>query len=157
QSPAAQRALNTAVATLVAPGGGEAVDQGQLLARFDIGFVLMRAPVNPGLAQQLDGVAGLRPVSTTPAFELWRLDSLPTRVQVIGPGGTVVPIPSGQVNVSGAAAPAAGGTLELAEPAGGWNATLNGRPLATVRSPGRRLGAGIPASSRRWHARCHPQ
>jgi GT2 family glycosyltransferase len=135
QSPAAQRALNAAVAALAAPGGGDAVDQGQLLAQFDIGFVLMRAPVNTGLARQLDGVAGLSPVSTTSAFQLWRLDSLPTRVRVLEAGGTVVPVPSGQLNVSGTAAPAAGGTLELAEPAGGWNATLNGRPLASVRSP----------------------
>ncbi|MGO9163439.1 MAG: glycosyltransferase [Streptosporangiaceae bacterium] len=134
-SPAAQRALNTAVATLVAPGGGDAADQGQLLAQLDIGFVLMRAPVNAGLAQQLAGVAGLRPVSTTPAFELWRLDSPAARVTVAEPGGKLVTIRSGPVGVPAAAAPSAGGTLMLAEPAGGWTATLNGRPLTPVPSP----------------------
>ena len=46
--PAAQRALGDAVATLVAPNGGQAADQGNTLAQFDIGFVLMPAPVNQG-------------------------------------------------------------------------------------------------------------
>ena len=133
--PAAQEALNAAVATLVAPGGGAAATQRQSLAQLDIGFVLMRAPINQSLARLLDGVAGLRSVSTTPTFDLWRLDSLPARVQLVEPGGKVVPIPSGQVSVSGAAAPVAGGTLELAEPAGGWSATLSGRPLSAAASP----------------------
>jgi GT2 family glycosyltransferase len=133
--PAAEQALNAAVATLVAPGGGEAANQDQSLARLDIGFVLMRAPLNQGLARLLDGVAGLRSDSTTPAFDLWRLDSLPARVQLVEPDGKVVPVASGPVSVSGAAAPAAGGTLELAEPAGGWSATLSGRPLTAVPSP----------------------
>ena len=45
--PAAQQALGDAVATLVAPDGGEAVDQGNTLAQFDIGFVLMPARSTP--------------------------------------------------------------------------------------------------------------
>jgi GT2 family glycosyltransferase len=134
-SAPAEQALSTAVAALVGPGGGRAVNQGQALARLDIGFVLMQAPVNQGLARVLDGVAGLRPVSTTPTFALWKLSSPPARVQVAEPDGSVVPVSSGPVSVSGAAAPAAGGTLELAEPAGGWSATLNGRPLTAVPSP----------------------
>jgi len=133
--PAAQRALGSAVATLVAPDGGEAADQGNTLAQFDIGFVLMPAPVNQGLARLLDGVAGLRPVSATSSFDLWRLVDFPARVRVVEAGGHVVPLRSGSVSVAGATVPAAGGTLELAEPAGGWNATLNGRPLTPVRSP----------------------
>jgi GT2 family glycosyltransferase len=133
--PAAERALGTAVASLVAPAGGQAVDQGMVLSRFDIGFVLMRAPVNQDLARTLDGINGLRPVSMTPSFDLWRLESLPSRVSVVEPNGAVVPLPSGQVSVSGAAAPAAGGTLTVAEPAGGWHATLDGRQLQAVPSP----------------------
>ena len=39
------------------------------------------------------------------------------------------------MSVSGAAAPRSGGTLELAEPAGGWTATLNGTALQSVPSP----------------------
>jgi GT2 family glycosyltransferase len=133
--PAAQAALNTAVATLVAPNGGEAEDQSQQLAQFDIGFVLLPAPVNQSLARQLNGIAGLQPLSATPAFDVWRLSALTARVRVVEPNGTVVAMPSGTVGLSGGSAPAAGGTLELAEPAGGWEATLNGKPLTQVTSP----------------------
>jgi len=133
--PAAQHALSTAVAALVAPDGGDAVNQAQLLAQFDIGFVLLPAPVDQNLARVLNGVSGLRPVSSTSAFALWRVTGLSARVRVVEPDRAVVAIASGPVGVSGARVPAAGGTLELAEPAGGWNATLNGRPLTPVTSP----------------------
>jgi GT2 family glycosyltransferase len=134
-TPSAQRALSNAVAALVAPNGGEAVDQGQLLAQFGVGFVLLPAPVDQGLARVLDGVGGLRLLSATSAFYLWRVTELSARVRVVEPSGTVVAVPSGPIGVSGARAPAAGGTIELAEPAGGWNATLNGKPLTPVTSP----------------------
>jgi GT2 family glycosyltransferase len=132
---AAQSALTSAVGALVAPGGDEAANQSQLLARFDIGFVLMRAPLSAQLASVLDEVAGLSQVSMTPTFDLWRLSTVPSRVSVVEPDGAVVAIPSGPVSLAGAAAPATGGTLELAEPAGGWTATLDGHPLTSVPSP----------------------
>ena len=133
--PSAQRALATAVSTLVAPSGGEAGDQGRELAGLGIGFVLMPAPVDAGLARILDGVAGLRPVSSTSAFDLWRLVEPAARVRVLEPDGTTVALASGPVAVTGARAPATGGILELAEPVGGWTATLDGRPLTAVASP----------------------
>ena len=133
-APAAQHALNATVAALVAPNGGEAVDQGQQLAQFGIGFVLLPAPVNQNLARLLDGVAGLQRVSATSAFAVWRVSELPARVRVVEATGTVVGLPSGPTGMSGVSAPAAGGTLELAEPACGWEATLNGKPLAPVAS-----------------------
>jgi len=133
--PAAQRALSTGVAALVAPNGGEAVNQGQLLAQLDIGFVLLPTPVDQNLARVLNGVSGLRLVSYTPAYALWRVTELSARVRVAEPGGKAVAVRSGQLGVSGAQAPAAGGTIELAEPAGGWDATLNGKPLTAVASP----------------------
>jgi GT2 family glycosyltransferase len=135
QVPSAQAALSRAVAALVAPGGGEAVDQSQQLARFDIGFVLMRAPVDNGLASVLDNVNGLSEVSMNPAFDLWRLSTLPSRVSVMEPSGAVVPVESGAVNVTGTPAPASGGTVLLAEPAGGWSAAVNGQALTPVPSP----------------------
>jgi GT2 family glycosyltransferase len=134
-APPAQQALNTAVADLVAPDGGEAVDQGQALAQFDIAFVLLPSPVNQSLARVLDGVAGLRPLSATSAFYLWRVTEPAAQVRVVEPDGTVVAVPSGPAGVSGARAPAAGGTIELAEPAGGWSASLNGKLLTPAASP----------------------
>jgi GT2 family glycosyltransferase len=132
---AASNALRRAVAALIAPGGGGAVNQSQLLADLDIGYVLMQTPVDERLAGLLDDVAGLRPYSTTSRYDLWQLETPPARVTVVGPSGTVVPVSSGPVSVSGVQAPAAGGTLMLAEPTGGWRATLNGTPLTQVRSP----------------------
>ncbi|HEY1644424.1 MAG TPA: glycosyltransferase [Streptosporangiaceae bacterium] len=134
-APAAATGLGTAVAALVAPAGGQAVRQSQLLADYDIGFVLVRAPVSLGLARALDGVPGLRAVSMTASFGLWRLTQFPSRASVTEPGGTVVPLSSGPVSVAGVQAPAAGGILTLAEPAGDWKATLNGRPLTALASP----------------------
>src|SRR5262249_35087332 len=132
---AAQRALGKTVATLTAPDGGAVADQGRALAGFGIGYVLLPAPVNPDLAELLDGVPGLPPVSATSSVRLWRLVDTTARVTVTEPGGTVVPVASGPVKVTGARAPAAGGTLALAEPAGGWSASVNGHPLAPLAAP----------------------
>ena len=133
--PAAQRTLDATVSTLVAQNGGNAQDQGQALAALDIGYVLLPAPADGALAGTLNNVADLRPVSKTSAFQLWRVGQTTARVRVAGPGGRLVTVPSGPVSVSGAAAPRSGGTLELAEPAGGWTATLNGTALQSVPSP----------------------
>ena len=133
--PAAQAALTKAVASLVAPDGGEAADQSQELARFDIGFVLVRAPIPGGLAGVLNSVSGLTEVSLTSSFDLWRLTTLPSRVSVIEPSGAVVQVGSGAIGVSGAPAPAAGGIVLLAEPAGGWSASVSGHALTPVASP----------------------
>ena len=130
-----QRTLDTAVSTLVAQGGGDAQDQGQILAALGIGYVLLPAPADGALAGTLNNVAGLRPVSRTASFQLWRVAQTTARVRVAEPDGKLVTVPSGPVSVSGAAAPRAGGTLELAEPAGGWSATLNGTALQSVPSP----------------------
>jgi GT2 family glycosyltransferase len=132
---AAQRSLGKTVATLTAPAGGAVADQGRALAGFGIGYVLLPAPVNPELAEVLDGVPGLRPVSATSSFQLWRVIDTTARVTVTEPGGTVVPVASGSVSVTGARVPAAGGTLVLAEPAGGWSASVNGHPLTPLAAP----------------------
>jgi GT2 family glycosyltransferase len=133
--PAAQQALNLTVAALTAPYGGSVQDQGRSLAQIGIGFVLLPAPVNPSLARLLDNVPGLRSVSQTDAFQLWSVAGTVARVRVVEPSGAVVTVPSGTVSVTGAKAPAAGGTLVLAEPAGGWSATVNGQPLTPLAAP----------------------
>jgi GT2 family glycosyltransferase len=132
---ASQRALSLCVATLTAPFGSAATDQGRALASFGIGYVMLPAPVNGALARLLDGVPGLRPVSVTSTFQLWRVIDTTAQATVVEAGGKVVPVPSGPVDVAGARAPAAGGTLILAEPYGGWSATLNGRPLTPLPAP----------------------
>ncbi len=134
--PAAEQALSRSVATLTAPSGSAITDQGRALAGFGIGYVLLPAPaVNAGLARLLDDVPGLRPVSATSAFQLWRVVDTAAQVTVTEPGGKVVPVSSGPVGVAAAHVPPAGGTLVLAEPAGGWAATLNGQPLTPLAAP----------------------
>ncbi|HEY3958245.1 MAG TPA: glycosyltransferase [Streptosporangiaceae bacterium] len=154
EPPSATRPLARVVAALAAPDGSQTGDLGAALARFGIGYVLLPAPVSPALAGQIDGVLGLRPVSETPTFQLWRVSGTVARVTVTEPSGTQVALPSGSLNVSGAAAPSAGGTVVLAEPASAsWHATLNGRPLAPLAAPvdgwaqGFRLPAGGGALS----------
>ena len=94
--PAAERALNLTVAALAAPHGSAVQDQGRALAQFGIGYVLLPAPADPALARLLDGVPGLRPVSQTAAFQLWRVSDPAARVRVVGHDGTVVAVPSGR-------------------------------------------------------------
>ena len=124
------------MAILAAPHGQDAEDLGQALAALDIGYVLLPAPVSGALAGTLNDMAALRPVSRTPAFQLWRVADTAARVRVIEPGGAVHPVPAGPSGVSGVAAPRSGGTLVLAEPAGGWSATLNGTPLQPLAPAG---------------------
>ncbi|HWG60133.1 MAG TPA: glycosyltransferase [Streptosporangiaceae bacterium] len=131
----ARQALSRAVATLAAPNGGDVQNQGQSLAALGVGYVLLPGPVNAGLARTLDGVAALRPVSKTVGFQLWRVAATSARARVVEHGGKVLALPSGPVSVTGATAPQAGGTLVLAEPAGGWSATLNGTALKPLPAP----------------------
>jgi hypothetical protein len=144
---AGERALDHTVAALTAPDGADVQDQGQALAGFGVGYVLLPAPVNENLARLLDGVPGLRPVSNTSAFQLWRVVNTTARVTVTQPDGTVAALRSGTIGVIGAKAPDTGGTLVLAEPAGGWHATLNGHPLTPLKSPvnGWAQGFQLPA------------
>ena len=97
QPPAGQRALDSAVSTLVAPNGEDALDQGRSLAALGIGYVLLPTPVNGTLASTLNDVPALRPVSRTGTFQLWRVADTTAQARVIEPDGTVVPVPASQV------------------------------------------------------------
>src|SRR5206468_3319406 len=126
------RVLDRVVATLVAAGGGNAADTGQALGQFGIGYVLLPAPIDQALASQLNAVAGLQPLTKASAYDLWQVSGQVARIRVITPGGTIVPVPSGPVGANTVIPSGASGTLELAEAAGGWSATLNGKPLARL-------------------------
>ncbi len=67
-SASAARALSKVVSTLTTPGGNLAADQAQLLAEFDIGFVMVQAPVDAQLGADLNNVSGMRPYSTTSRY-----------------------------------------------------------------------------------------
>ncbi len=128
-------ALDSVVASLPAAGGGDAGDTGHALSQFDIGYVLLPAPIDQALARQLDAAAGLEPLTQGSSYDLWQVSGTVARVSVLTATGTTVSVPSGPVGVNAVVAPATSGTLVLAEPAGGWSATLNGKPLTRLAAP----------------------
>jgi GT2 family glycosyltransferase len=131
--------------------GGDGGDVGQALSQFDVGYVLLPAPVDQGLAHQLDGSAGLVRLTTAPAYDLWQVAGTVARARVISADGVATPVPSGPIGLTAVVSPGTSGTLVLAEAAGGWSATLNGRPLARLAQPvdGWAQGFVLPAGGGR--------
>jgi len=144
---AAEQALNRQVAALGAPDGADAGDPGLVLGSFGIRWVLLPGPVDPALAERLDAALGLDALTSSSSYDLWQVAGPVARVRVIAPDGTVTPLTANAVSMSGTAAPADGGTLVLAEPYGGWTATLNGRALRPIATPvdGWAQGFALPA------------
>ena len=143
--------LDGVVASLAAAAGGDGGDAGQALRQFDIGYILLPAPVDQALASQLAGAAGLIRLTSSPAYDLWQVAGTVARASVIAPGGAAVPVPSGSVGVNTVLAASTSGTLVLAEAAGGWSAVLNGKPLAPLAQPvdGWAQGFVLPAGGGR--------
>jgi len=143
----AEQALGQLVAALESPDGADAGDPGLVLGDFGIRWVLLPGPVNAALAQRLDASVGLVPLSKAPAYDLWQVTGPVARVRVIAPDGAVTTLPAQPVGMSGVRAPVSGGTLMLAEPYGGWRATLNGVPLKPLAAPidGWAQGFTLPA------------
>jgi GT2 family glycosyltransferase len=134
-SATAGAALSREVAALGAPDGADAGDPGLVLGSFGIRWVMLPAPVDPVLASRLDASLGLMALNSGPSYDLWQVTGPVGRVRVVAPSGATTVLSSGTVDMSGAAAPASGGTLVLAEPYGGWTAALNGHALQPVAAP----------------------
>ncbi|HZZ54877.1 MAG TPA: glycosyltransferase family 2 protein, partial [Trebonia sp.] len=144
---AAAAALDRQVAALGAPQGADAGDPGLVLGDFGIKWVMLPGPVNQALAQRLDASVGLVPVSKAPAYDLWQVSGPVARVRVVAGDGTVTPLAAQPVGMTAVSVPAAGGTLVLAEPYGGWTATLSGTVLKPLPAPvnGWAQGFTLPA------------
>jgi len=140
-------AIEGVVASLDAAGSGDAGDTGRALSQFGIGYVLLPGPVDQGLAGQLDAAAGLQPLTQSSAYDLWQVSGTVARARVVTSAGATVAVSSGPVGVSTTLAPGTSGTLVLAESAGGWSATLNGKALASLAAPvdGWAQGFRLPA------------
>ena len=151
ETASSRSAMDAVVASLSAAGSGDAGDTGRALSQFDIGYVLMPAPADQALASQLNAAAGLEPLTNSSSYDLWQVTGTVARVRLVTPAGAAVPVPSGPVGVNTVLAPGAAGTLVLAEPVGGWSATLNGRPLAKLAAPvdGWAQGFTVPAGGGR--------
>jgi hypothetical protein len=127
----ADQALARQVAALGAANGADAGDPGLALGEFGIRWVLLPSPVDPVLAERLDASVGLISRSSAPAYDLWQVTGPVSRVRVIGPDGTVTPLAGNGAS----SVPASGGTVVLAEPNGGWTATVNGHSLVPAAKP----------------------
>ena len=125
----------------------DAGDPGLVLGDFGIKWVMLPGPVNQALAQRLDASVGLVPVSKAPAYDLWQVSGPVARVRVVAKDGTVTPLAAQPVGMTAVTAPAAGGTLVLAEPYGGWTAMLGGTALKPLPAPvnGWAQGFTLPA------------
>ncbi len=106
-----------------------------MLGSFGIRWVLLPGPIDPAVAQRLDAAVGLVLLSTSSSYDLWQVAGPVGRVRVVAPDGTVTVLASDPLGMSGVSVPTAGGTLVLAEPYGGWTATLNGRALRPTTTP----------------------
>ena len=150
ETAASRHAMDGVVASLSAAGSGDAGDTGRALSQFDIGYVLMPAPVDQALANQLDGAAGLQSLTRLTAYDLWQVSGR-WRASASSPRPAPRSRPSGPVGANTVLAPGTSGTLVLAEAAGGWSATLNGRPLAKLAAPvdGWAQGFTLPAGGGR--------
>src|SRR5690349_12669137 len=147
ETAASRSAMGNVVASLPAAGSGDAGDTGRALSQFGIGYVLLADPADQALAGQLNTAAGLQPLTRSSSYDLWQVSGTVARARVVTPSGTAVPVPSGSVGVNATLAPGTSGTLVLAEAAGGWSATLDGKPLAARAAPvnGWAQGFTLPA------------
>ena len=150
-APAAEQSLNAEVAALGASNGADAGDPGLALGEYGIKWVLLPGPVDQAVAQQLDAAAGLVAMSKAPTYDLWQVTGPVARVRAVAADGTTTTLDSDPVDMSDVSAPTAGGTLVLAEPYGGWTATLNGSALKPLAAPvdGWAQGFVLPAGGGR--------
>jgi hypothetical protein len=135
------------VASLPAAGSGDAGDTGRALSQFGIGYVLLADPAGQPLAGQLNAAAGMQPLTRSSSYDLWQVSGTVARARVVTPSGAAVAVPSGPVGVDAKLAPGTSGTLVLAEAAGGWSASLDGKPLTPLAAPvdGWAQGFTLPA------------
>ncbi len=135
ETAASRNAMESVVASLPAAGSGDAGDTGRALSQFGIGYVLLADPADQPLAGQLNTAAGLQPLTRSSSYDLWQVSGTVARARVVTPSGAAVAVPSGPVGVNTRLAPGTAGTLVLAEAAGGWSATLDGKPLTPLAAP----------------------
>ena len=147
ETAASRNAMENVVASLPAAGSGDAGDTGRALSQFGIGYVLLADPAGQPLAGQLNAAAGMQPLTRSSSYDLWQVSGTVARARVVTPSGAAVAVPSGPVGVDAKLAPGTSGTLVLAEAAGGWSASLDGKPLTPLAAPvdGWAQGFTLPA------------
>jgi hypothetical protein len=125
-----RRALDGLVADIASGRGGVAVAE---LSGYAVQFILVSAPVDPGLEATLDSVPGLLRVANPGDAALWRLDRPTGRLQLAAADPDELPLllPSGVVDATAdVPAGSADRLLVVSESRDRWwRATLGGRSL----------------------------
>ncbi|HEU4675882.1 MAG TPA: glycosyltransferase [Motilibacteraceae bacterium] len=131
-------------------GTAETPGLAQRLATFAVRYVVLAPPVDPALAEVLDGVPGLTRLSAQGGTTLWRVDQPAGRLRVVdGDSATLLPAADVAGALAGGRVPAggAGRLAVLADRADdGWRATLDGEPLEPVLVDGWAQGFALPAT-----------
>jgi GT2 family glycosyltransferase len=139
----ADKALDTVVANLVA---GSGADQGSRLAGYAIRYVLAQKGAPRQFDRVLDSTPGLSRVSQTDGSELWRVDTIVSRITITSKGAQPVPVISGRVQAhTKVPAGPSGRVLRIADSAAaGWHATLDGAALTPTTVDGWAQGFELP-------------
>ena len=89
----------------------------------------------------------MQPLTRSSSYDLWQVSGTVAWARVVTPSGAAVAVSSGPVGVDAKLAPGTSGTLVLAEAAGGWSASLDGKPLTPLAAPvdGWAQGFTLPA------------
>lgn len=146
------RALRDVAAELAA---GSGADQAARLAGYAIRYVLVRDGSPPELHRVLDTTPGLKRLSQEDGSALWRVERELARVMVLPPeddaSGAPERVPAGPVEVDTELPDGpAGRVLRIADRAApGWQATLDGVPLTSIRVDGWAQGFELPADGGR--------
>ncbi|ROO90006.1 GT2 family glycosyltransferase [Actinocorallia herbida] len=139
--------LERLVAHLAAGQGTEGLN------RFGVQFLYLhftgdkRPESGDRLMRRLDGLPGLTRLSRSDDFAVWRLTEPGARLMLMADGGGITPLRSGEV-AARVEIPAgeAGRKVVLAEPTGGWTATMGGKAAPAVTVDGWAAGWEVPES-----------
>ncbi|MFI0232144.1 glycosyltransferase [Streptomyces sp. NPDC017086] len=142
--------LDKTVAHLVAGSGADQADE---LGGFAVRYVLVHKGAPREITRVLDATPGLSRLSRQNGIALWRVDQRTARAAILPAGGTgtAQPVTAGPVEVhTTVPAGADGRVLRLADSAaGGWTATLDGKPLTPTTVDGWAQGFRLPSAGGR--------
>lgn len=136
--PAPEEARSKLAAAAAGIVSGRSGSDTETLATFGVRFVVLVAPIDPGVAGALDSQPDLVRMSLSETTGVWRLARPLGRVWLAGPGAERTPAtvgrgPDGSLIVDVPPSEGDERTLVLAEPHGGWRATMDDEELrATV-------------------------
>lgn len=139
---AARRRLERVAGSLAVGLEGDAT----ALNRMGVRYVMVPDPAGDPLVERFDSAPELARLSRTEKFAVWRPHADAGRLMLLD-GASITPLPAGPVTARVRIPPAAGPrTLLLAEPAGGWRATLDGAPARSKVVDGWAQGYDVPAA-----------